>query len=65
MADRGRDLQKHAQAYVDSVLEAQRRTGHDPQVSDEAYKAAVVRAAKGFAQLAARPARADEDAIPA
>ena len=35
------DLQEQAQAYVDGVLEAQRRSGHDPEVTDEAYAVAV------------------------
>ena len=53
------------QAYVDSVLEAQRRSGYDPHVADDAYQAAVERAAEGFAALVSREERPDEDAVPA
>ena len=59
------DLQEQAQAYVDSALEAQRRSGHDPQVSDEAYAVAVRRAAESFARLTDPSEKPDEDAIPA
>jgi predicted anti-sigma-YlaC factor YlaD len=59
------DLQQRAQSYVDSVLEAQRRSGHDPEVTDEAYASAVERAAAGFARLTDPTESADEDAVPA
>lgn len=59
------DIQRHAQEYVDRVLDAQRRAGHEPQLSPEAYEAAVKRAAEGFAGLLDRNERPDDDRVPA
>jgi hypothetical protein len=65
MKHRPEELHQQAQAYVDGVLEAQRRSGHDPQVSDEAYAAAIERAAESFARLTDLTEKPDEDAVPA
>jgi hypothetical protein len=65
MRHRPDELHEQAQAYVDSALEAQRRSGHEPAVSDEAYTAAIERAAESFARLTDPTERPDEDAIPA
>jgi hypothetical protein len=58
------DVHKRAQEYVDSVLESQRRAGHEPKLSKEEYEEAVNRAAEGFEGLTDRDER-DEDAVPA
>ena len=58
------DVHEYAQAYVDRVLEKQRESGHEPRLSDEAYSAAIERAAEGFASLTDREERPDEDAVP-
>lgn len=65
MKRQGTTLHQHAKAYVDSALDAQRRSGHEPQVSEEAYTAAVARAEKGFAGLTAGQSRTDEGPAPA
>jgi len=40
-----------AKRYIDSMLEIQRRTGPDPQVSRDRYERAVHKAAKSFDRL--------------
>lgn len=59
------DAHKQAQEYVDRVLEAQRRSGHEPDISPEAYETAVRRSADGFASLLDRSERPDDDRVPA
>lgn len=65
MKHRPEDLHEQAQAYVDGTLEAQRRSGHDPEISDEAYAAAIERAAESFARLTDPTAKPDEDTVAA
>jgi hypothetical protein len=55
------DVEQRAQEYVDRVLEAQRRSGHEPQLSPEAYAAAVKGAAEGLAALVDTNERADDE----
>jgi hypothetical protein len=61
----GTDVNRHAQEYVDRVLDAQRQSGHEPHLSPEAYAAAIKGAAEGFAGLIDRNERADDDRVPA
>lgn len=59
------DAHRHAQEYVDRVLDIQRRAGHEPDLSPEDYDTAVSRSAEAFAGLLDRSERADDDRVPA
>lgn len=51
------EIQDRAKAYVDRVLDSQRRLGHPSRVPEDEYHNAIMRAAQGAAALSGRVQR--------